>query len=202
MTVRPAVAADAPRLAALHESRMSEGFLSALGPRFLRILYRRIVVSPDAFACVVEQAVPGPSGAGQVTVVGFAAAALDVSVLYREFVLRDGVIAGIAAAPRLVGSWRQVLETLRYPASTDDLPDAEILSVAVDPRVTGRGIGTEVVEAATGELTRRGVAAAKVVTAADNIAAQRLYVRCGFVPRARIAVHEGTPSEVLVWRSS
>jgi ribosomal protein S18 acetylase RimI-like enzyme len=101
-----------------------------------------------------------------------------------------------------------VIETLRYPASTDDLPDAEILpraeilSVAVDARATGRGIGTRVVDAATAELTRRGVTAAKVVTGADNVAALRLYGRCGFVPRAQIAVHEGTPSEVLVWSSS
>ena len=197
MTVRLARAADAPRLAELHATRMTEGFLSALGPRFLRILYRRVVASPDAFAYVAEESFDGTA-----TVVGFAAGALDVSDLYRQFVLRDGVIAGVAAAPRLVRSWRQVIETLRYPASTDDLPDAEILSVAVDPRAAGRGVGTRLVGAATGELTQRGVTAAKVVTGADNVAALRLYERCGFERRARVAVHEGTPSEVLVWRSS
>jgi ribosomal protein S18 acetylase RimI-like enzyme len=197
MTVRLAGVGDAPRLAELHEARMTEGFLSALGPRFLRILYRRIVASPDAFAWVADEQIDGSS-----TVIGFAAATLDVGDLYRQFVFRDGLIAGIAAAPRLARSWREVFETLRYPASTDDLPDAEILSVAVDPLATGRGVGTEVVEAATGELARRGVGAAKVVTGADNVAALRLYARCGFVPRARIAVHEGMPSEVLVWRSS
>ena len=203
MTARAAGVADAPRLAELHGTRMTEGFLSGLGPRFLRILYRRIVASPDAFAYVVEEPVEGDdSAAGPVTVVGFAAAALDVGDLYREFVLHDGVIAGIVAAPRLLRSWRRVVETLRYPASTDDLPDAEILSVAVDPRAAGRGIGTEVVDAATGELRRRGVHAAKGVTGADNVAALRLYARCGFEPRMQIAVHEGTPSEVLVWSSS
>lgn len=197
MIVRLARADDAPRLAELHATRMTEGFLSELGPRFLRILYRRVVASPDAFAFVVEEPLDGA-----VTVVGFAAGAPDVGALYRRFVLRDGVIAGIAAAPRLVGSWRRVLETLRYPASTGDLPGAEILSVAVDPRVTGRGVGTRVVEAATSEFRRRGVAAAKVVTGADNVAALALYTRCGFVRREQIAVHEGTPSEVLVWSSS
>jgi ribosomal protein S18 acetylase RimI-like enzyme len=197
MTVRLAGAADAPRLAELHAARMTEGFLSALGPRFLRILYRRIVASPDAFAYVAEAPIDG-----SVAVVGFAAAALDVGDLYRRFVVHDGVIAGLAAAPRLLRSWRQVLETLRYPASAEDLPDAEILSVAVDARAGGRGVGTLVVEAATAELARRGVAAAKVVTGADNVAALGLYTRCGFVHRAQMAVHQGTPSEVLVWSSS
>jgi ribosomal protein S18 acetylase RimI-like enzyme len=184
-------------LAELHATRMTEGFLSELGPRFLRILYRRIVASPDAFVFVVEAPLDGTK-----TVVGFAAGALDVGDLYRRFVLRDGVIAGIAAAPRLVGSWRRVLETLRYPAGTGELPDAEILAVAVDPRVTGRGVGRLVVEAATGEFRRRGVATAKVVTGARNVAALALYTRCGFVRHEQIAVHEGTPSEVLVWSSS
>ena len=52
------------------------------------------------------------------------------------------------------------------------------------------------------ELAARGVNAVKVVAGADNAAALRLYEKCGFVPRARIEVHEGTPSEVLVWNSS
>jgi ribosomal protein S18 acetylase RimI-like enzyme len=189
MTVRLACLGDA--------TRMAEGFLSELGPRFLRILYRRIVASPDAFAFVAEEPLDG-----SVTVVGFAAGALDVSDLYRRFVLRDGVIAGIAAAPHLVRSWRRVRETLRYPTSTGELPDAEILSVAVDPRATGRGVGTQVVEAAPGELERRGAASAKVVTGADNVAALALYARCGLVRREHMTVHEGTPSEVLVWSSS
>jgi ribosomal protein S18 acetylase RimI-like enzyme len=58
------------------------------------------------------------------------------------------------------------------------------------------------VEAATGELARRGARSVKVVTGADNAAALRLYAKCGFRAAATIAVHEGTPSEVLVWRSS
>jgi ribosomal protein S18 acetylase RimI-like enzyme len=201
MKVRAARADDAPRLAELHATRMTEGFLSALGPRFLRILYRRIVASPDAFAMVAEETLDDRQ-----TVVGFAAASVDVGALYRQFLLRDGVIAGIAAAPRLARSWRKVLETLRYPAGTADadgtLPDAEVLAVAVDPGAAGRGVGTRVVDAATTELAGRGVTAAKVVTGADNVAALALYARCGFVRRAQIAVHAGTPSEVLVWSSS
>ena len=202
MTVRRARADDAPRLAELHATRMTEGFLSALGPRFLRVLYRRIVASPDAFAfvAVVEEADAADSGGPAIT--GFAAAALDVGALYRRFLLRDGVVAGIAAAPRLLRSWRRVLETLRYPGGADDLPEAEILSVAVDPAAAGRGVGTRLVEAATAELVRRGAPAAKVVTAADNVAALRLYERCGFRAATRISVHEGTASQVLVWRSS
>ena len=97
----------------------------------------------------------------------------------------------------------KVVETLRYPSSTTDaLPEAEILAVGVADRAARRGVGRTLVEAALDELSRRGERSAKVVAGADNVAALALYERCGFVRHSRIAVHAGTPSEVLVWRSS
>jgi ribosomal protein S18 acetylase RimI-like enzyme len=197
VNVRLAGERDAPRLAELHVARIGDGFLAALGTRFLTRLYRRIVRSDGAFAFVATDTDPDRA-------VGFTAAATSTGAFYREFVLRDGVAAGLPALPALARSWRRVYETLRYPASTgtDDLPAAEILAVAVDEAAAGKGVGRLVVDAATHELAARGVDAVKVVAGADNAAALRLYEKCGFAPRARIEVHRGTPSEVLVWNSS
>lgn len=192
--VRPATEAEAGRLAELHASRITEGFLPTLGPGFLRRLYRRIVRADTGFALVAV---------ADGEVVGFVAGTDDVGRLYREFILHDGVAAGLAAAPRLVRSWRRMYETLRYPAQGgDDLPAAEILAVAVADRAARRGFGRSLVGAALGEFGRRGVPAAKVVAGADNTAAVALYEACGFTRRARVAVHAGTASEVLVWSSS
>lgn len=193
VSIRPAARDDAQRLAELHVSRIGDGFLSSLGVPFLTLLYRRIVVAPGSFARVAT--IDG-------RVVGFAAGATNVRALYRDFLLRDGIVAGMLAAPRLVRSWRRVWETLRYPASGDALPDAEILAVAVDAAEAGRGIGRRVVGAALEELVGRGVVAARVVTGSDNRAALALYRACGFDRVITIAVHTGTPSEVLVWNSS
>jgi glycosyltransferase involved in cell wall biosynthesis/ribosomal protein S18 acetylase RimI-like enzyme len=192
VVVRRATIADAERMADLHASRLAEGFLSVLGPRFLRRLYRRVVRSADAFAHVAVE---------RDAVIGFAAAACDVGALYRRFLLRDGVGAGIASAPRALASWRRVLETLRYPAATEDLPEAELLAVAVDPAATGRGVGTRLVQTTQRELNSRGVSRAKVVAGAGNDRALGLYERCGFVRHATISVHDGASSEVLVWSS-
>jgi len=194
--IRRATDADAGRLAELHATRIGEGFLSSLGPGFLARLYRRIVRSPDGFAFVAEATPRGD-------VVGFAAGVMDVGRLYRTFLLRDGVPAALAAAPRLLRSWRRVIETLRYPAEgADALPDPEVLAVAVDAGAAGHGLGRALVTAALDEFARRGAPAVRVVTGADNAPALALYARCGFVPAASIAVHEGTPSEVLVWSSA
>jgi ribosomal protein S18 acetylase RimI-like enzyme len=196
VTVRLAGPADAPRLAELHASRISEGFLASLGVGFLTRLYRRITRSRESFA-YVELARPGGP------VVGFAAATASTGQLYKSFALHDGLVAGVAAAPQLLRSWRRVVETLRYPGNEgEDLPAAEILAVAVDAEAGGQGVGRRVVDAATTLLAARGTTEVKVVTGSDNVAALKLYARCGFEPRARIEVHEGTSSEVLVWSSS
>ncbi len=196
MIPRLAVETDAARLAELHATRITDGFLPSLGPAFLERLYRRVVRSADSFAYVVTD---GPDD----RVVGFTAATADIGRLYRSFALRDGLVAGIVAAPRLLRSWRRVLETVRYPAADGaDLPAAEILAVAVDEAVAGRGIGRAMVTATTRRLTDRGENAIKVVAGSDNAAALRLYESCGFVVAARVEVHEGVSSEVLVWNSS
>jgi len=201
--MRAAQPRETTRVAELHADRISEGFLATLGPTFLRLLYRRAVRSPDAFVLVATGCErPGNEQPGDEPVVGFVAGTGDLKRFYRSFLARDGVVAGIAAAPRLLRSFGRVVETLRYPASTDALPSAEILAVAVDGRCTGQGIGHRLVDAATNEFEARGVPAVKVVAGSRNQPALRLYESCGFARRSTIAVHGDAPSEVLVWPSS
>ena len=116
--------------------------------------------------------------------------------------MRDGILAGLRAAPRLIAAVPRVVETLRYPSTTATLPDAEILAVAVAAAASGRGVGRGLVSAATEEFRRRSVHAAKVVTTADNQAALAMYRGAGFTPIQRREVHAGRSSEVLVWTAS
>ena len=92
-TLRLGTRADARASALLHAGQIDEGFLSTLGPSFLARLYRRVALSDDSFLLIADA-----SGKR----VGFLAGALDVASLYKRFLIRDGVIAGVAAAPRLI----------------------------------------------------------------------------------------------------
>src|SRR5262249_46639468 len=134
-------------------------------------------------------------------IVAFCAAAENVGGLYREFMLRDGIAAGVRSAPRLLRALPHVVETLRYPATTERLPDAEILAVVTDAESAGRGWGSLVLHETLDELERRGSTSVKVVAGASNAAALRLYERCGFAPQQRISIHDNVESEVLVWAS-
>jgi ribosomal protein S18 acetylase RimI-like enzyme len=193
--IRAASESDSSAMARLHVVEIEEGFLPTLGAAFLARLYRRVVRSRASFAFVADD-----GG----TVVGFVAGTENLRRLYREFALRDGALAAFTAAPRLVRSWRRVVETLRYPTTSPpgdagELPDAELIAIAVGRHARGRGIGRDLVAATTAEFARRGVTRARVVAGADNRAALALYRACGFERAATLHVHEGTASEVLTW---
>lgn len=189
--VRRARASDAPALAHLHRSEMPDAFLPMLGQGFLRQLYGSIVSDPRAVAVVAEEG-------GRV--VGFAAAVPSVRDSYRRFYRTRGPLAALMALPRLASPRvvRRVLETARYPTEADRLPDAELLSIAVDEAHRSQGLGRELARRAVDGLAGRGVDRVKVVVGADNATANCFYEGMGFEPAARIEVHRGTPSNVLV----
>lgn len=191
--VRAARPADLGRVAELHATCVTDGFLPTLGQPFLRRLHRRCLLDPDAALLVAES---------EAHVIGFLAAVVDVRRFYKRFVVRDGVVAAALAASRLAQSTRKILETLRYPGTTADLPAAEILAVAVDPAIRAQGVGRSLVTTAQLVLASRSVAEVKVVAAATNARALNLYERSGFVRRAQVEVHSGTSSVVLVWTAS
>ena len=190
MTLRAAVAADVDQIARLHAEQIDEGFLTSLGLPFLRRLYARILQSDDCFVVVALD---------DDAVTGFVAGVADLRALYRRFVLRDGLGAAVRCAPRLLHNLPRVVETLRYPEAVADLPSAEILAVAVSSRQWGTGIGRSLVRAAVDEFRSRSIKAAKVVTTSDNDRALAMYRGAGFISAARVEMHAGRSSEVLVW---
>jgi ribosomal protein S18 acetylase RimI-like enzyme len=189
MVLRTGTVDDAAAAAALHAGQISEGFLSILGPGFLTRLYRRVARTPGSFLLVVQD--------GTETV-GFLAGSSDVGGLYRSFVLRDGVSCAFACAGRILRSWRRVLETLRHGAS-GAADGAELLAVAVDPAVRGRGAGTLLVNGFLVEMRQRRQDAAHVVVAADNETAIALYGRAGFGAAEKFELHPGTESLLMRW---
>jgi ribosomal protein S18 acetylase RimI-like enzyme len=189
---RPAVHGDVAAVAGLHVDRFPQGFLPTLGPRPLQRLYLHLAESANAFVLVADD-VEGVNG--------FVAAACDTRRVYREFFRRHGVAAALLAAPAALRAPRKVWETIRYggQGGRDDLPSAEILAIAVAERARGTGVASSLLAAALDEFRQRRVAGARVVTAAGNSQALRLYQEAGFRRRERTEVHKGVSQEVLVW---
>jgi ribosomal protein S18 acetylase RimI-like enzyme len=191
MIVRPARNGDLRKVAALHAVTIAEGFLSSLGPGFLERLYRRAIRSDDCFVLVATDEAD--------TTIGFVAGVTDLRAFYRRFLLRDSLVAGLQAAPRLMLTVPRVIETLRYPTEDAALPTAELLSVAVAGPEQGHGIGHRLVAQALKEFERHGALSVRVLTTSDNEAAIAMYQANGFMRTATTEVHRGRSSEVLVW---
>jgi glycosyltransferase involved in cell wall biosynthesis/ribosomal protein S18 acetylase RimI-like enzyme len=193
LVIRPAQGPDAAAMARLHADGMPDAFLPTLGPRFLARLYRALATDPEAVALVAE----GVDG-----VVGFAAGVPSVGGFYRRFARGHGPAAALAAAPRLVrpSVARRLLETVRYPADAGDgqLPDAELLSIAVAPAVRAGGTARALADGVLAGLAGRGVGDIKVVVGAANQGANRFYAKVGFREAGQLTVHQGTPSNVWI----
>jgi glycosyltransferase involved in cell wall biosynthesis/ribosomal protein S18 acetylase RimI-like enzyme len=189
--IRRASAFDVRALARLHTSSMPNAFLPALGERFVTELYRSLTSQPGAVVIVAE------NGTG---VIGFAAGTRSVAEAYRRFARRYGVRAAVAAAPRLArpALLRRAWETATYAPRSRDLPEAEVLSIAVDREARGHGLGRRLTRELLGDLAAIGVEEVKVVVDAANRPANGLYESVGFRRVARLEVHRGTPSNVWV----
>jgi glycosyltransferase involved in cell wall biosynthesis/ribosomal protein S18 acetylase RimI-like enzyme len=189
--VRAARPADAGALARIHRAALRDAFLSSLGERFLRRLYRAIASDEASVAVVAE------NGEG---VVGFAAGTVSVRGFYRRFFRRHALGSAVNLAPRVLrpSVARRAWETAAYPADNSELPESELLSIAVDPRRTSQGIGALLVKAMLDGLAEHGVDRVKVIVAQGNEGANRFYERQGFTHHSRIDVHAGTPSNVWV----
>jgi ribosomal protein S18 acetylase RimI-like enzyme len=189
VVIRRGRADDAAAVADLHAGQIREGFLSLLGPGFLRSLYRRITLVEGSFLLVAQK---------DTATVGFLAGSMDVGALYRSFLWRDGVATAIRFGWPLLRSWRRVLETLRH-GSGDTGSGAELLAVAVEPAARGHGAGGLLVNGFLEEIGRRHQHSAYVVVGAANDTAIALYERAGFLPLRQFQLHSGTESLVMQW---
>ena len=188
---KPARPSDADRMAALHRRSMPAAFLPRLGPGFLRQFYLAAIADPDAVALVAER--DGAFG-------GFATATPSIRAFTRRFATGRGALAAALAAPRLArpSMLRRVRETVSYGNGRTDLPEAELLSIAVEDAARGRGIGRALDAAVREALGARGVTRFKAVVGADYVEANRFYAALGYRPIGETSVHDGVPSRIWV----
>ena len=150
MRVRPATDADAPASAALHAGQISQGFLSVLGPGFLRRLYRRIGRSPESFLLVRRRRGGDRGLRGRLDQRGRPLPELPPGT--------TGSAAALGAAGALLAGWRRVLDTLGHAAANGAGAGRgpELLAIAVDPAWQGRGVGRLLVGSFLDEVGARG----------------------------------------------
>jgi ribosomal protein S18 acetylase RimI-like enzyme len=176
-------------LADIHCAEIRDGFLTTLGPRFLRNLYAEIVGSPHAFLFAAIR---------QGKVAGFICGAESTGRVYKHYLRRRGLRDGWRLLPKLVTYRRikSVLETLLYPTRRQhvELPKAEILNFCVRADVQRTGVGRRLFRHLVAEFRRRNITEIRIVTGESQTSAQRFYESLGAVRVANLEIHQGRQS--------
>ncbi|MBN2512700.1 MAG: GNAT family N-acetyltransferase [Sedimentisphaerales bacterium] len=162
-------------VAQLHQEGIPTGFLSSLGTTFLTELYRSISQSSQGFGFVVCQ---------KGRVVGFVAFTTNLRQLYRTVLRGHGIKLIRLLLPRLfsIETIKKIFQNIFYPGKTKklNLPDAELLSIAVSSSCRGKGLAGQLISCGFDECRRRGIHQVKVLVAEANQTANRLYQKNGF----------------------
>lgn len=181
------------QVAALHAANINQGFLATLGVPFLALMYRALDEADGSVLLTEEQG-------GRV--VGFVSGGEGMGAIYRRM-LRYPVRLGLSLLPSLVRPKRlkRILEILRYGGSAtagQDLPNAELLSIAVDVSVRGTGVAERLYRQLQAHFSGRGVGAFRIVVGDSLAPAHRYYRKMGAKPVDRIEVHAGEGSVVYL----
>ena len=79
---------------------------------------------------------------------------------------------------------------------------ARLYSIAIAPHVRGRGVSSALLEDATRRMRDAGAAVLRLETRRDNVSAQRLFARSGFVHRGRKTGYYDDGEDALLYQKS
>lgn len=193
MIIRLANKDDCLEAAKLHAQEIKWGFLSELGERFLYYFYLTMINSPNAFLIIAED---------NNLIVGFISGCTDLKRFYREFAKKYT----LRILPLLfkkffsINSLKKIFETRKYTKERKkDLPEAELISIAVSSQFQGKGLGRELLNKFFSEMKKRGAKLIKVIVGEKLSRAIRFYEKNGFKFHSKSFVHKDMPSRIYIY---
>ncbi len=185
--VRHARTEDIDAIVVIHQESFIGFFLTFLGTRFLKLLYKGMLEDKGGVLIVAEE---------QGQVLGFVGGVESQSGFYRRLVQKRLIAFGWAASTALIRKPRiapRLLRALRRSSdSTDAAADACILSIAVARSAEGKGIGRLLVTAFSARMRSNHILTYCLTTDRDqNERTNRFYQSLGFILASTYTTPEG-----------
>jgi ribosomal protein S18 acetylase RimI-like enzyme len=181
------------QVAQLHVANIDQGFLSSLGTSFLALLYEAIDTNESSVLLVARDG-------GRV--VGFVAGTLGMLPIYRQLLRRAPRLAWALLpallSPRKLLKIAEIVFIGKKTQTIADLPDAELLSIVVDPAERGKGHADQLYGALIAAFAQRGLSRFRIVVGTSLHTAHRFYARQGAQAVGQVEVHAGQVSVMYV----
>ena len=181
LQIRPAQTSDIDQMVLVHIEAFPGFFLTLMGPRFLRLLYKGFICHPTGIS-LVACAQGRPS-----EVLGFVVGTTQPQGFFAQLLRQRWMAFGFASLwpllrrPGLV--FAKLWSALFYRGeSLPDQPSAALLSsLGVKPSQQGQRIGQQLVSAFLDHAQTAGAPAVYLTTdQSDNIKANQFYTKLGF----------------------
>jgi len=210
MNITKATSIHFQSVARLHAASITTGFLSTLPRPFLTTLYKSIAQCKGSTVIVALDE--------HENVCGFVAGAVSVTSMYKKVLLRSAIPLVWYILPHLFSTKtiRKLFETVRYgfvKSNTHEetavdikssqspvtrhqsLSSSELLSIAVDSSLRGKGTGKKLINELELFFRHNGVFDYKVVTFSKDSTSNSFYVRCGFTLHKQFLHHGNLMNE-------
>ncbi|MDH4272690.1 MAG: GNAT family N-acetyltransferase [Candidatus Aminicenantes bacterium] len=173
----------------IHLAAFPGFFLSFLGRRFLRELYKAFATDKTSISLVAEAPVSGE-------LMGFAAGTLDPARFFRSLLVRRWWAFGFSSLPAIVRNPRSALRIFRGVSYRGNQPEgrkrALLSSIAVIPGQRDHGLGNDLLKRWVERARAKGAEGCYLTTDAENNdAVNRFYARNGWRVESEFITPEG-----------
>lgn len=194
MIVRLANKKDCVQVAEIHFQEIKHGFLNQLGKKFLTYFYVAMTDSSSAFLVVAEE---------NNSIIGFISGCINLKKFYKDFVKKYTFKTFLIFLKKIFSFsiFKKVVEIIKYSQKEEkDLPQSELLSVAVVNDYQGQGTAQKLLERFVSEMKIKNINKFKVIVGEDLIQANKFYLKNGFKFHSKDAVHKDTPSNIYIYK--
>ena len=157
MIIKLATKNDCLRIAEIHFQEIKYGFLNQLGKKFLSYFYMAMITSPNAFLVVAEE---------DDRVIGFISGCTNLNKFYKDFVKQYTFKSFLILLKKIFSFsiFKKVFEVMSYSKKEEkDLPQSELLSIAIIKEYQGQGIAQKLLERFVLEMKTREIEKFRVI---------------------------------------
>jgi ribosomal protein S18 acetylase RimI-like enzyme len=178
----------------MHKTNLDKSFLGSLGVGFLNILYQTLIIYPGGLLIVAEE---------NDQLAGFVSGVDHIRKFYKFFICKKIFSTIFTILPKLISlnNLKKILETSNYGGHETrvDLPNAELLSIAVNEEYRGQGISAQLFEQLCKSFSSKGITEFKIVVGVELLPARKFYSKIGCVEVSSVQVHQGLESKNLTY---